>query len=612
LNSPTEHAPGATRIQIAAAALALLALWFLLCRHLSSEWSVNEQYSYGWFVPFFALFLFWLRWEDRGESKKEEVERRKRNRRIAFAIGTVALLLLFPIRLFEVANPDWRPLGWGHATAVVVITFIVVWSAGGWSWVRHFAFPILFIFVAVPWITPIEEPIVQGLMRTVAAVATETITLLGVPAQLEGNLIRVSTGLVGVNEACSGVRSLQTSIMIGLLFGELKRLSTPRRVILILGALAIAILANFARAFFLVWVTANENVAAVERWHDFAGYTIVAVVFIGSLALAAFLNRDKKVGSRIEPAGAERHGQSPGGDRAGASESKDEVENEDELGPPTSDLGPPTSDLRHPTSVHRSPFLLPTSHFLLSLLWLLAVEISVEFWYRSHERGLITREQWAARWPESAKDFRDIPFDERTRRILRFDEGRGAMWRIPADQKSEAGDRASQSNGARLTSGGGDSALLYFFRWRAGGNSALLANVHRPDVCLPASGWVQVGDYGLRSYPVSAKFSLPFRHFLFSQGAPAAPRQRFAHAFYCLREDRVRSGAEESLGAEQFAQEPSAWSRRERVDLVVQGRRHLGQQVMEFVLITPQEEDPKRIEARFASLVQELVEQSRK
>ena len=39
-------------------------LWFILCRDLSLEWSSNEQYSYGWFVPFFAAFLFWLRFED--------------------------------------------------------------------------------------------------------------------------------------------------------------------------------------------------------------------------------------------------------------------------------------------------------------------------------------------------------------------------------------------------------------------------------------------------------------------------------------------------------------------------------------------------------------------
>ena len=174
------------------------------------------------------------------------------------------------------------------------------------------------------------------------------------------------------------------------------------------------------------------------------------------------------------------------------------------------------------------------------------------------------------------------------------------MWRI---QKSATADPSA--------GGSDDAALLYFFRWRAGSNSALLANLHRPDVCLPASGWVQTGDYGIRSYAVSPGFSLPFRHFLFSQGPPGAGnggRQRFAHAFYCLREDRVRNESDASLAREEFAQEPSEWSRRERISLIVQGRRHLGQQVMEFVMMTTREGAPDQAEAAFAKMVPELVE----
>src|SRR4029077_217533 len=102
------------------------------------------------------------------------------------------------------------------------------------------AFPILFTLVAVPWITPIEAPIVQELMRVVAAIASEVVALFGIPAQVEGTLIRIPNGIVGVNEACSGVRSLQTSLMIGLLFGELKRLSIFHRTMLVVAAIAIA------------------------------------------------------------------------------------------------------------------------------------------------------------------------------------------------------------------------------------------------------------------------------------------------------------------------------------------------------------------------------------
>ena len=203
------------------------------------------------------------------------------------------------MRLFEIANPEWRLLAWLHAAAVVTLTLLLIWWTGGSRWVRHFAFPVAFIFVAVPWPTLVETPVIQGLMRIVAHVAAEAAMLLGIPAQVEGNLIRVSTGLVGVNEACSGIRSLQTSLMIGLLFGELKRLSVLRRVALVVGAIAIALFANFLRAVFLVTVAATKNISEVTRWHDIAGYTIVALVFVGTMGLAYLLGRKKSANAVV-------------------------------------------------------------------------------------------------------------------------------------------------------------------------------------------------------------------------------------------------------------------------------------------------------------------------
>src|SRR5262245_42647724 len=282
------------RARVALNVLFLAALWFGLCRELSGEWSVNEQYSFGWFVPFFALYLFWLRWQDRPriEIRNPKSEIRKRQTTAAL-LAIPALLLLLPVRLFEIANPEWRLLAWIHAAAVVTLTLLLIWWAGGKAWLLHFAFPVAFIFIAVPWPTALETPGIQGLMRVVARVAAETAMLLGTPAQVEGNLIRVSNGLVGVNEACSGIRSFQTSLMIGLLFGEVKRLSVLRRLALVVCAVVIALFANFLRAVFLVRVAATETLSEVGRWHDIAGYSIIALVFVATLAFAYLLGRRK-------------------------------------------------------------------------------------------------------------------------------------------------------------------------------------------------------------------------------------------------------------------------------------------------------------------------------
>src|SRR5712691_6085633 len=94
--------------QAIALVLYLATLWFVLCRQLSGEWSVNEQYNYGWFVPFFALYLFWLRWEDRPAPEVRSQKLEVGSRLVAAIIGVPALLLLLPIRLFEIGTPEWR------------------------------------------------------------------------------------------------------------------------------------------------------------------------------------------------------------------------------------------------------------------------------------------------------------------------------------------------------------------------------------------------------------------------------------------------------------------------------------------------------------------------
>jgi exosortase len=543
LATQTENATGsATRVRtdLVAGGLMLAVLWLVLWRHLSSEWSLNEQYSYGWFVPFFALFLLWLRWEDRPVAAP--ASRIARN--VSAVIASGGLLLLLPIRLFEVGNPDWRPLGWAHAGVAVAVTLLVVWAAGGREWLKHFAFPIAFTLVAVPWISFVEEPVIQGLMRHVAAIAAETLNLFGIPAQLEGSLIRVSTGLVGVNEACSGVRSLQTSLMIGLLFGELKRLSVMRRVALVAAAVFIALIANCARALLLVWIAAAQRPEAVSKWHDIAGYSIVAIVFLGTMAVAAALGQKQA-------------------DRS-------------------------VAEVKRRGSVSGSPFIPHPSAFLLAVAWLIAIEVAVESWYRAHERSLVPVPGWAVRWPEHTPGFREIEIDEGVRRTLRFDSGREARWPLPA---------AAHSAGTVAR-----ACFAFFFRWDSGGSSVVRARAHRPDICLPNAGWEMINDRGIADYRVgNLKAPVPFRRVSFRrEGADG-----YAHTFFCLQED-LRRPAEERPDLQLAAGAQPDWSIAGRARVVRNGVRNLGQQVLEIVLVGPDASE-EQADREFTALLPELI-----
>jgi exosortase len=597
--------------------LFIALLWFVLCRYLSSEWSLNEQYSYGWFVPAFAAILFWLRFEDRpqppalseapssklqtpgvrdqmsevsdrasrmepttderhqsrnprGEAERAETSESIQNRRgfIAAAVAIFALLLLLPLRVFEIGNPDWRPLGWIHAAVVVTVTLLVVWSYGGSRRVRHFAFPIAFIFVAVPWISGIEQPIVQGLMRFVAAVATEALTLFGIPARLEGNLIRIPNGLVGVNEACSGVRSLQTALMIGLLFGELKRFDLSRRILLIVSAVAFSLVANCGRAFFLVWIAATKGLTATNQWHDAAGYAIVVLVFIGTMGLAALLARGahRKPRSDVRSQMSEVTGQKSGVRSADGQIRRSE------------------NRLSDVSVSATSPLPAPRSLLVAALIWLVFVELAAAGWYRVHERNLVTQPNWTVRWNQPTSAFREIKIAEGVRTTLRFDDGREVAW---------------QTNDSTT---GTVSNYLFFFRWNPGSSSVVRARAHRPDICLPSAGWQQLEDRGIKNYPATAGIALPARHISFRQPDGRA----IAHTFFCLQEDEARRDEPRpDLALEQGVQPD--WGLRGRTEVVKNGVRNLGQQVFEVVILSPVPMPNDAAEEDFGRIVREII-----
>src|SRR5262249_44320607 len=293
---------------------------------------------------------------------------------------------------------------------------------------------------------------------------------------------------------------------------------------------------------------------AVSRWHDIAGYTIIALVFVGTMGLAHLLGSRKTVAAGVSPAN--------------------------------------TNDAQRA----RLPQQIPAALLTAALCWLLFVEIGSAAWYRIHERNLIMSIAWSVKWPQQAPNFRTLKIDEEVRSVLRFDEGHAAAWTITSTPTAESaaltGDLRvpePKNSPMRLKVPQQDSisCLLYTFRWKPGRNSALLANLHRPDVCLPASGWTQVADDGVQDYPVAGEFQLPFRHFEFQRTFEDFAPQT-AHAFYCLSEDRAAAASDSSAGESvpSMSGTPSKWTRAERLRSVMEGRRHLGQQVIEAIFIS--------------------------
>ena len=360
-------------------AIVPVLLWVWLFHHLHFEWTINEQYNYGWAVPFLAAFLFYMRWQMR---PRPAAPRRAGLLRIS---SWALLLALLPVRAIEEANPDWRLLSWTFALLVVAYSLLALLRFAGTGWLRHFAFPVCFPLVAVPWLAQFENAVVQGLTRAVAAAAVEIVGWSGVAAYQVGNVIELRNGFVGVDEACSGVKTLQAAIMVALFLGELLRLSTARRLVLVLLGCGWVFACNVGRATALVAVAATRGLDALKEWHDPIGTAVLVLGMLGLMAVAWLLSTSGDAGAARQP------------ERATPLISK----------------------------------LLRPSEIAAAAAWLVAIFAATELWYRAHEQRLVERPAWQVRWPHEQTAVREMPIADETRAILRYNEASSAAWEHP-------------------------------------------------------------------------------------------------------------------------------------------------------------------------------------
>lgn len=136
-------------------------------------------------------------------------------------------------------------------------------------------FPLLFLFFAVPF----GEFLLPVLMEYTANFTVVALRLSGIPVYREGLQFVIPSGNWSVVEACSGVRYLIASFMIGTLFAYLNYRSTRRRLVFIGVSIVVPIVANWVRAYMIVMLGhLSGNRIAVGVDHLIYGWLFFGVV----------------------------------------------------------------------------------------------------------------------------------------------------------------------------------------------------------------------------------------------------------------------------------------------------------------------------------------------
>lgn len=471
--------------------MLLILATLLYFRGLSVEWIVNPQYSYGWWVPGIAVYLFLKRWKSR-----PKVSPQQSSRLIKTGIWLSGLAVL-PLSLFLEANPDWRFLYWAASALYLGFVSFCLWYAGGLPWLKHFSFPVLFLLLATPWPWSFEKQLIQSLTHQISLATVETMRWLGHPASLRGNIIQLMAGDVGVNEACSGIRSIQTSIMLAIFFGELYRLSISRRFLLVGIGVGFSLVFNYFRTVALTWTAAVHGPEAQVKIHDTAGIIALAAG-IGALFLTTLILKRTNLEVKEPEAASE----------------------------------PSRTPLR----------LLPLKSVIMATTWLLIVEVATVTWYRLNDNAGPTKVNWAMKFPDDLEGLNEEKMNEDVAASLRCDSLASGIWK--------------RSDNSEWT--------MYFISWKPGRLAAQNAHAHRPENCLPPSGFNLVSEPN--NFLVKAKgIELPFSSYVFEGGG------QLWYVYFCLVED----------GSTKAPQEEQ-WSRWRAVK---EGRRQLGQNRIEIAMV---------------------------
>lgn len=282
--SPSDQAPLASRplfpprLWLPAGLLAALviALYFRIGIKLVTDWYNIADYSHGFLVPLFSVFLLW--------------DRRKQIARTPVSQSWAGLFLIIFGLITLILGVYAADLFTSRISFVILLGGLV-WTFLGRAMLRELLFPILILLLAIPFPAIVFNQITFPLQLLASKFASMILPLLGVPVLQEGNVIQLPIMKLEVAEACSGIRSLMSLFTLAVFYGYFLERTTGRRFILALASIPIAVAANVVRIVGTgLCVQYWDPEKALGFFHEFSGW-VMFVVSLGCLYLVHRLMR---------------------------------------------------------------------------------------------------------------------------------------------------------------------------------------------------------------------------------------------------------------------------------------------------------------------------------
>ncbi len=262
----------APRLALSILALAILGvLWsyWTTLAEIVWRWTHDPQYSHGYLVPGFAIYLLWQR-------REPLLAQPLRASAWGLAILGAAAMIRLAGTYFHFGYFDQMSL---LPTVLGLLVLAGGWQALVWSW-PAVAFLAFMIPLPHSWSLALSGPM-QSFATTVS---TFGLQVLGRPALAEGNLILLNDLELGIVEACSGLRMLVVFFALSTAVAILIRKPLWEKLVIAGSAIPIALAANVLRIMVtgLFYDSFGHNFGGAF-FHDLAGWLMMplGLAFLG-------------------------------------------------------------------------------------------------------------------------------------------------------------------------------------------------------------------------------------------------------------------------------------------------------------------------------------------
>lgn len=234
MSSRARTASQTDRHGIAFAALTVAVLGVLApeAADMVRQWTWSSSYHHGWFAAPIAL---WLILDARDW------------RAAPFRVDTAGAVILIAALMLALVGRAIDAALVGHASVVAGVLGAAVFTLGR-AFVRRSAFAFGFLVFMVPF----GESLIPPLQGAAAIAVAGLLNLCGIETLRDGVLLTTGAGRFEMAESCAGLRFLLAGGMISALAAHLAFRGWRRQALFLAAAIALAIAANWLRAFFIV------------------------------------------------------------------------------------------------------------------------------------------------------------------------------------------------------------------------------------------------------------------------------------------------------------------------------------------------------------------------